>query len=219
MMGDVMLQHGLYAIVDVDLTLRAGYQVLSFADAVLAAHPAVVQLRAKTLGVREHLQLLERIVRRAESADVPVYANDRPDLAVLAGCTGVHVGQSDLALLDIRRLSPTLKVGLSTASLEQLLEALGNRPDYVAVGPIFATSSKPDAEPAVGLDFLASAARLTKASQIPLVAIGGINLACAAEVASSGALGSAISALIAPDQRLERVTALTRELHEALGGK
>jgi thiamine-phosphate pyrophosphorylase len=217
--GLAMLANGLYAIVDVDLTLRAGYDVLSFSDAVLAARPAVLQLRAKTLGARDHLGLLREIVPRAESRGVPLYANDRPDLAILAGCTGVHVGQSDVSVADLRQLSTSLRVGLSTANSVQLLEALSAKPDYIAVGPVFATGSKLDAEPAVGMDFLAYAAQLTQDAGIPLVAIGGIGLGCAAAVARFGALGSAISALIAPEQRLDRVTALTRELHEALGGK
>lgn len=217
--GLAMLANGLYAIVDVDLTLRAGYDVLSFSDAVLAARPAVLQLRAKTLGVRDHLGLLRRIVPRAESQGVPFYANDRPDLAMLAGCAGVHVGQSDVSVADVRQLSASLRVGLSTANSVQLLEALSAKPDYIAVGPVFATGSKLDAEPAVGMDFLAYAAQLTQDANIPLVAIGGIGLGCAAEVARLGALGCAISALIAPEQRLDRVTALTRALHEALGGK
>jgi thiamine-phosphate pyrophosphorylase len=147
-----------------------------------------------------------------------VYANDRPDLAILAGCEGVHVGQSDVSVSDIRRLGRQLQVGLSTADTAQLCDALESAPDYIAVGPVFATRSKADAEPAVGLEFLATAFQATSQKGIPLVAIGGVDHARAAEIAQAASLGAAISALFPADRRLVQVTTLARRLHEALGG-
>lgn len=219
MMVANMLARGLYAIVDVDLTKRAGFEVLDFSAAVIDARPALVQLRAKNLGGREHLRLLERIVRRAESSSVPIYANDRPDLAILAGCAGVHVGQSDVSVSDIRRLGPELKVGLSTATEEQLREALSLAPDYVAVGPVYPTNSKSDADPAVGIRFLANASAAAKAADIPLVAIGGIDHGRASSIVGLAPLAAAISALIPPAPHLGTVSMLTRALHLALGGE
>ncbi|HEY5960455.1 MAG TPA: thiamine phosphate synthase [Polyangiaceae bacterium] len=216
--GATMLARGLYAIVDVELTIRAGFDVLSFAEAVLDARPAAIQLRAKELGAREHLQLLKGVVRRAESQHIPVYANDRPDLAILAGCSGVHVGQSDVSVPDVRQLDPHLQVGLSTANQEQLQEALALEPDYVAVGPVFPTNSKADADPAVGMRFLAMASQSAKQASIPLVAIGGIDHFRAASVAALAPLGAAISALIPPVPHLGTVSMLTRALHASLGG-
>jgi thiamine-phosphate pyrophosphorylase len=213
-----MLARGLYAIVDAALTARAGFDVLGFAEAVLDARPSAIQLRAKQLGGREHLRLLEGIVRRAESVGVPVFANDRPDLAILAGCAGVHVGQSDVAVDDVRRLDRRLQVGLSTANEEQLAQGLAAAPDYVAVGPVFVTNSKPDADPAVGMDFLAIASQMAKEAGIPLVAIGGIDHARARGIAMLAPLGAAISALIPPERTLGTVAMLTRALHTALGG-
>lgn len=217
-MGASMLARGLYAIVDVELTKRAGFDIVDFAAAVLDGRPAAIQLRAKALSAREHLKLLTEIVRRAESGSVPVFANDRPDLAMLAGCFGVHVGQSDVSVADVRRLDAGLKVGLSTASHEQLIEGLQAAPDYVAVGPVFATNSKLDADPAVGIRFLAQAFQLASAAKIPLVAIGGIDHVRAASVALSATEGAAISALIPPVPHLGTVTMLTRALHVSLGG-
>jgi thiamine-phosphate pyrophosphorylase len=218
MLCPAMLARGLYAIVDAALTTRAGLDIQAFAEAVLDAHPAAIQLRAKQLGGRDHLRLLEGIVRRAESVAVPVYANDRPDLAILAGCAGVHVGQSDVTVGDIRRLDRRLQVGLSTANEEQLAQALMSAPDYVAVGPVFATNSKPDADPAVGMEFLALASKMAKAARIPLVAIGGIDQVRASGIAALAPLGAAISALIPPAGTLGTVATLTRALHTALGG-
>lgn len=218
MIGANMLSRGLYAIVDVELTTRAGFDVLAFASAVLQARPSAIQLRAKRLGAREHLGLLEQIVQRAKLVGVPVYANDRPDLAILAGCTGVHVGQSDLSIPDVRRLDSRLELGLSTATREQILEAISMNPDYVAVGPIYPTNSKPDADPAVGIRFLAAAAQLLGDAKIPLVAIGGVDHARASSLAPLAQLGAAISALIPPVPHLGTVSMLTRALHIALGG-
>jgi thiamine-phosphate pyrophosphorylase len=213
-----MLARGLYAIVDVELTVRAGLDVVGFAEAVLDAHPAALQLRAKQLGAREHLRLLSRIVQRAETVTVPVYANDRPDLAILAGAVGVHVGQSDVAVQDVRRLEPRLQVGLSTATQEQVEQALAIRPDYIAIGPVFPTNSKLDADPAVGMVGLSTASRLARAAKIPLVAIGGIDHERAATVAAYADLGAAISALIPSTRDLGAVSARARSLHELLGG-
>lgn len=213
-----MLARGLYAIVDVELTVKAGFDVLAFAGAVLQARPSAIQLRAKQLGGREHLRLLEQIVQRAEPYGVPVYANDRPDLAILAGCTGVHVGQSDVCIADVRRLDARLEVGLSTATREQVTEALSMGPDYLAVGPVYPTNSKSDADPAVGIRFLAMASQLTAAANVPLVAIGGVDHARASSLAPLAQLGAAISALIPPVPHLGTVSMLTRALHIALGG-
>lgn len=214
----IMLARGLYAIVDVELTQQAGFDVVDFAEAVLDGRPAAIQLRAKQLAGRRHLEMLTAIVRRAESPQVPVFANDRPDLAILAGCSGVHVGQSDVGVADVRRLEPRLLVGLSTANLQQLEAGIQAAPDYLAVGPVFPTSSKLDADPAVGIRFLAQAFRLTSQARIPLVAIGGIDHVRAASVAPSATQGAAISALIPPVPHLGTVAMLTRALHMSLGG-
>jgi thiamine-phosphate pyrophosphorylase len=215
--GATMLARGLYAIVDVELTLQAGFDVLGFAGAVLDARPAAMQLRAKSLSAREYLQLLIAVVHRAESLGIPVFANDRPDLAILAGCRGVHVGQSDVSVPDVRQLDPHLQVGVSTANDEQLREALSLAPDYVAVGPVFADASR-ETDPAVGMRFLAGASALAKQAGIPLVAVGGIDHFRAASIAALAPLGAALGALIPPVPHLGTVSMLTRALHASLGG-
>jgi thiamine-phosphate pyrophosphorylase len=208
-----MQPRGLYAIADVDLTLRAGFEVLAFISALLEARPALLQVRAKRLGARDTLQLLERVVPLARSAGVPVFANDRPDLAWLAGCDGVHVGQSDLSVADVRRFRRELSVGVSTHDEAQLLEALGEQPTYVALGPIFGTRSKDNPEPTVGLEILRRVHERTRAAGIPLVAIGGIDVDSAREVREHAEYISVISALIAEDGTLATVTRRARALH------
>jgi len=193
---------GLYAIVDADAVLRAGFSVGAFAEAVLAARPAAIQLRDKRGGARATLEHLRTIAPMAARAGVPLFANDRPDLAVLARCDGVHVGQDDLPIAAARQIAPNLRVGVSTHDEAQVAAAIAERPDYIAVGPIFATASKANPDPIVGLDRLRAIAATIRAAlpQTPIVAIGGIDattakdvLAIADAVAVIGALTNAAS--------------------------
>jgi thiamine-phosphate pyrophosphorylase len=208
---------GLYAIVDLDFLNERAIPPLGFVDAVLGARPAALQLRAKSAGARQTLELLRAMQARAAPLGVPLFANDRPDLAVLAGC-GVHLGQSDLTLADARRLAPGMAVGISTHSLAQLERALRERPTYVAMGPVFHTSSKHDADPVVGLDHLAEASHRCRAAGIPLAAIGGVSLERAPAVARLAELGAVISALL-PAEGLSGVTRGAAALHAALLGE
>jgi thiamine-phosphate pyrophosphorylase len=206
---------GLYAILDVDFLAAAGVELIPFAEAVLGGRPAVVQLRAKNDAPRAALAKLRALRPLCTRAGVPLFANDRPDLAVLAGCDGIHVGQSDMAVADVRAFAPRLSVGVSTHDPAQLEAALVARPDYVAYGPVYGTSSKANPDPVVGIDGLAAAAARARAASVPLVAIGGIDAARAPAVARHAALGAIISALL-PPEGLSGVRARVEELSRAL---
>jgi thiamine-phosphate pyrophosphorylase len=212
------LRRGLYALVDAEATLRAGLPLQAFALAVLEARPAALQLRLKTFDDRQSLEVTTAIMKHARRAEVPVYLNDKPELAWLANCEGVHVGQHDMPLPRIRAMAPGLAVGISNHTLSLLRATLGQRPEYAAFGPIFPTPSKSDADPAVGLEALAEAGELARRAGIPLVAIGGIDRTRAEEVARHAELAAVIGALIPSDGRLATVTANARELHRFLGG-
>ncbi len=111
--------------------------------------------------------------------------NDRPDVAFLAGATGAHVGQDDLDVEQARQVVGRDKlIGVSTHNLEQFECAAASSADYIALGPIFSTSSKANPDPVVGLDLLRKVRALTDK---PLVAIGGISLERAAPVIEAGA--------------------------------
>lgn len=209
---------GLYPIVDVDVLESAGYDAEAFLEAVLDARPALVQLRAKSLDARATLELLRSFRVHTRRAGVKLFANDRPDLAVLAECDGVHVGQSDLPAGEVRRYFPSLELGLSTHTLEQLDEALAARPDYVAFGPVFRTRSKHDAEPVVGMDGLRQAAARVR-GQCPLVAIGGIDASNAALVGSVADLGAVIGALVPTEPGADAVLSAARELTRTFVGR
>lgn len=176
-----------------------------------------MQLRAKSLGARDYLALLDALAPLAKEKGVPLLANDRPDLAWLAGCDGVHVGQSDLPVDAVRRFRRELLVGVSTHTEEQLEEAFSRTPSYVAVGPIYDTGSKENPEATVGLTLLERAHQLSIRNQIPLVAIGGIDIARAKIVGRWAEYVAVISALIPSDGKLATVTQLAADLHHAIG--
>jgi thiamine-phosphate pyrophosphorylase len=167
---------GLYAIVDTGFLARRRLDPIDYARAVLDARPAALQLRAKSSSAREILSLLRALGPLCRHAGVPLVANDRPDLAALAGCDAVHIGQEDSPYALVHRIAPQLAVGISTHDPAQLTAALGFRPRYVAYGPVFATTTKANPDPVVGLEGLRAAAEQTRAARIPLVAIGGITL-------------------------------------------
>jgi thiamine-phosphate pyrophosphorylase len=207
---------GLYPIVDLDTLTKHGVAPLAFAEAVLTARPPLLQLRAKHQSPRAVLTLLQQLKPLCAQAGTLLFANDRPDLALLAGADGVHVGQDDVPLEAVRRLPGALRVGVSTHDDTQLRAALALRPDYVALGPIFVTASKQHADPALGLAMLANAAELARAAGVPLVAIGGLKLEIAAELAKNSVIGAVISDLLAVGKTATEIAAQAQAWQKAL---
>ncbi len=153
-----------------------------------------------------------------ERAGVPLVANDRVDLAALAGCDMVHVGQEDLPHDLVSRIAPAVDVGVSTHDLPQLERALAARPRYVAYGPVFATTTKKDPDPVVGLEGLRQAAELARRARIPLVAIGGITLERAPEVGRVTPLAAVIGDVFSGGASDASITARARAIGVALAG-
>jgi thiamine-phosphate pyrophosphorylase len=191
----------LYAIVDADVCAAGGRRPREVAAGFLAAGVRLLQIRAKHATGRDLLTLTEAMMDEARGHGASVVVNDRVDVAATAGA-GVHVGQDDLPPAVARRLlGPAALVGGSTHTLAQLTEALAAPVDYVAYGPVFATTTKVNADPVVGLEGLRSAARLAAAAGVPLVAIGGITLASAPAMLAAGATAVAVTSdLMAGDE-------------------
>lgn len=189
---------GLYAIVDLGTIRARGLEPLAFAEAVLSAAPGALQLRAKDAPARETLALLRALAPMCHRIGVPLVANDRPDLAILAGCDWVHVGQEDLSIERVRRIAPTLGVGVSTHTMRELEDALSARPTYVAFGPVFETTSKANPDPVVGVAGLRAAYALAMRRRTPLVAIGGITRERARSLVGAADAIAAISDLLPP---------------------
>lgn len=213
---------GLYAIVDLGTLAARRIDPVAFADAVLRVRPAALQLRAKHAPARESLALLRELAPMCHGAGVPLVANDRPDLALFAGCDMVHVGQTDMPIERVRRIAPRLGVGVSTHTPEQLEAALAARPAYVAYGPVFATTTKADPDPVVGVEGLAAAAARAAEAGVPLVAIGGITRERARSLAgladAVAVVSDLVPALSGADALLE-VTARARAFQQLLGAE
>jgi thiamine-phosphate pyrophosphorylase len=207
---------GLYPIVDLDTLEKRNVSPLAFAEAVLTARPAILQLRAKHQAPREVLALLRALMPLCRAAGTRLFANDRPDLALLAGADGVHVGQDDLPVSEVRALSAGLGVGVSTHDEAQLIEALSLRPDYVAFGPIFATASKLRADPELGTERLTRAAEHAQAAGVPLVAIGGLTLGNADQLGRLGVVAAVISDLLADGADATAISARALAFQTAL---
>jgi thiamine-phosphate pyrophosphorylase len=186
---------GLYAIIDPEACRSSPLLV---AEAVLRGGCAALQLRAKRCTDQEFLDLGRQLVRACRMAGVPFYVNDRVQWVGELGADGVHVGQTDLPIEEVRaRVAPGVKIGLSTHSLEQARDAQRRGADLIGFGPVFATTSKPDHDPVVGV---AGVREVCREVNIPVIAIGGITERTAPEVVAAGApLLAVISALCATD--------------------
>jgi thiamine-phosphate pyrophosphorylase len=191
----------LYAILDLDLLDSRGFAPVEVLDAWLDAGIRLVQLRAKSLALGPFLEIADGFTARARQAGATCVINDRVDVARLCDADGVHVGQDDLRPSDARALlGPSKIVGLSTHNDTQVRAAIGEPVSYLAIGPVFATSSKARPDPVVGLEGVRRARELCAASGLPLVAIGGITIGTASSVIEAGASSVAIiSDLMAPD--------------------
>jgi len=155
----------------------------------------MIQLRLKDADARTLVEVAKALVRALPR--VPVIVNDRLDVALVAGAAGVHVGPDDLPAAAVRRLVPEgFVVGASVGSDAEIVLARGA--DYVGIGPLYETASKPDAGRAIGP---VAFARLAKACRIPAVAIGGIDAANASAAMRAGAAGVAVIRAVfgAPD--------------------
>ncbi len=155
------------------------------AQELAGAGVRLLQYRNKLASARELLNSSRDLAALLIPRGVSFVVNDRPDVAVLAGASGVHVGQDDLEVEHARGLVGKEKwVGVSTHTVEQFRKAAETSADYIAVGPVFATSTKANPDPVIGTEFLRRVRALTEK---PIVAIGGVTLENAASVIEAGA--------------------------------
>jgi thiamine-phosphate pyrophosphorylase len=205
----------LYAIVDVPLCRERQLDPLAILDAFLAGGARLIQLRDKSASSRDRLALADAAVARAHAAGARLIVNDRADIARLAGADGVHVGQEDLPIEQVRAIAgPEAIVGISTHDEAQIDAALRSTATYIAVGPVYGTATKDTGYTARGLALVRRAAAGNK----PVVAIGGITIERAADVLAAGAASVAvISDLLRGDPR-ERVRQFRRRVNGGGGG-
>jgi thiamine-phosphate pyrophosphorylase len=174
-----------YPILDSDLLAAAGVDTLELARVLTAAGARLVQFRHKAAYTRETYEQARAIGHIIQQAGGRYIINDRADVALMLGADGVHLGQDDLPPAAVRQIAgDKLFVGFSTHNEEQLRAGDREPVDYLAIGPIFGTSSKANPDPVVGVEELR---RLRAMTEKPLVAIGGITRERAPEVLAAGA--------------------------------
>lgn len=184
----------LYPILDAGLLLRAGLSIEGFARELRQAGIRLLQYRDKE--ATDDLVLQRAALLRTIFPDSCLILNDRVSLVAAAHYDGIHVGQEDLSPAQTRAtLGPEVLIGVSTHSEDQLRRATDGPADYVAIGPVFATASKLDPDPVVGLDGVRAARALTAK---PLVAIGGITRSNCAAVIQAGADSVAVISDLIP---------------------
>ena len=178
----ITLPH-LYAVLDVGLFPDSD-ALLAVAQELVAGGVTLLQYRDKSGNARQMLEQA-RELRRVIRNSVKLIMNDRADLCVAAGFDGVHLGQEDLSPADARRIIGNgLWVGVSTHNSKQASAADQTSADYIAIGPVFATASKANPDPVIGIEGVRAARQLTRK---PLVAIGGITRANCRGVVDAGA--------------------------------
>ncbi len=208
-----VLNTDIYALTDEGLS--AGRSTIAVAEAMLMAGIKVLQYREKDKKAGAMLAECIELRRMTRDAGCTFIVNDHVDIAMLVDADGVHVGQEDLPVEDVRRLvGPDKIIGLSTHSPEQCRDAIVRGADYIGVGPIFATRTKKDVCAPVGYEYLEY---VVKNHDIPHVAIGGIKLHNVADVVRHGARCCAlVSEIVGADDigamvhRLRRTMAETR---------
>lgn len=202
-------QTDIYALTDARLSL--GRPLADVAQALLDAGVRILQYREKKLKAGQMLEECRMLRRLTSEAEACFIVNDHIDIAMLVEADGVHIGQEDLPVPEVRRLvGPDMIIGLSTHTPEQARAAAAAGADYIGVGPVFATRTKEDVVAPVGFAYLDWVSANIK---LPFVAIGGIKAHNIGEVARHGARCCAlVSELVgAPDIR-ERVAVVRRAM-------
>lgn len=190
-----------------DIEAAGGKYLPNLVQEAASAGATMVQLRAKDLDSADFFEICSQISQKLKAYSVPLIVNDRVDIALACGAEGVHLGQRDLPLRTARSLLGRKKIiGISVNSVEEAKAAESGGADYLGAGPVYMTSSKKDLPKIIGTEGIKA---IKDAVNIPVLAIGGINLERAVEVARTGVDGLAvISAVLGARDTAGAVTAL-----------
>ena len=206
---------GLYVIIDPEVT--NGRDLLELATSAIRAGARMLQLRDKLRDKGAVLPLAMGIQRLCQDNDVDLIVNDHADLAVAVDCAGLHVGQSDLPVSQARRvLSPAQVLGRSNHELGELVQSQEMGADHLAFGPIYTTATKEVGRPMQGTGRLRQA---RNATQLPLVAIGGITAENVALVVEAGADAVCVTAAVGLAKEPEAAASLLVKAIENAGGR
>lgn len=190
------LDYTLYLVTD--RKLAGSRSIEEIVEEAVRGGVTIVQLREKGLGDVDFLRRAFALKELTDRIDVPLIINDRLDIAVACGAAGIHLGQDDMECARARKIAgERLVIGVSVSTPKEAMKAQMDGANYLGVSPVFSTPTKTDTPAPVGLNGLR---RIREKVSIPLVGIGGISEANAADVIRSGADGVAVvSAIMASD--------------------
>lgn len=184
-----------YVIVDQNLADFRSLNLEKLVEEICAAGAGAIQLRAKGFSKALYYQQVKRLLPVTRRYSVPLFVNDHVDIALAVSADGIHVGQNDLPSEVVQKLLPEdMILGVSTHSLPQAALAAQTKPGYIAIGPVFPTTTKTDPDPVVGLELVHKVKKLV--APIGLVAIGGIHAGNAEQVICSGADAVAVASAV-----------------------
>lgn len=205
----------LYLVTDRSLSL--GRPLLDIVFAAIQSGVTMVQLREKACDSREFIELGRAVHALTHAVDIPLIINDRADIAQVIDAEGLHIGQHDMSYADARQLlGPGAIIGLSVENDEQAQECLSfSGLDYIGTSPVFATPTKTDTAPALGLDGIRRLRNIV-GKDLPMVAIGGINLSNIQHIIHAGADGVAVvSAICSAGNPAEATASLLAAVKQA----
>ena len=202
---------GLYFIIDSGFTK----DFVKMTKLAIDVGLKIIQYRDKTADTPEMLENAIKIRKITEKSDTIFIVNDNVEVALKSNADGVHVGQKDEKYENVRKLLPDKIIGVSAENMKQSVIADNVGADYLGVGPIFSTATKPDAAPPIGIKKLAE---IVKAISAPVVAIGGINRDNLESVLEAGVNGVAIiSAILAtpnPEKEVKKIISIIKRYRE-----
>ena len=198
-----------------DTTLQSRFTHAELGELAIAGGADTLQFRQKEGTTRQLITAAESMQAICERHNVPLIVNDRADIALAVGAAGAHFGQDDMPVSIGRQILPTdAIIGASARTEKKILAAISESADYIGFGPIYGTTSKPDAETAKGLDRLR---RMCDIAACPVIAIGGITVQTAKDVIQAGAHGIAVISAVCAHR--EPTVATQALLNEILGAK
>ncbi len=205
----------LYIITDAKLS--RGRSHLEVVQEAIKGGASLIQFRDKEMTTRQLVETAKEIKGLTNKANIPFVINDRLDVALAVDADGLHVGQDDMpAALARRLLGPKKILGVSASTVAEAIQAEKDGADYVSASPVFSTPTKPDAPPPTGVEGLRA---IVEAVDIPVIAIGGINVRNAKVVMEAGAVGVAvISAVVSAPDIAEAARRLREKVEAARRG-
>ncbi|MFQ6110169.1 MAG: thiamine phosphate synthase [Candidatus Aminicenantales bacterium] len=198
-----------------DTVVQNRFSHLEIARMALRGGADTIQFRQKSGSTREMIQMARQLKWLCSDHGVPFIVNDRIDVAIASEADGVHLGQDDFPIPLARRLLGKERIiGGSAANLEEARRCVSEGADYIGFGPVYPTTSKPDASPATGIELLQ---KVVQAVNLPIIAIGGVNAANTPHLIKAGAYGIAVIAAVCCQENPEQAArALSLAIRESL---